>query len=177
MKFAETSNVRNLNRRCRFHPIKWLNKSQFLEKIGKGDSILPNIDNNTVFVGRSSHPQILGNVVKNVSTGEWQLNVPQGCDVRVFKDDFSVLSLEDPDCFMWVKTTKANIPSYALRGSFNEEYHYIGKTIPFNDIELTDENTSCVYYHDRNGYWQAEQFNETVPQLFGTKHLIDIQLI
>lgn len=106
--------------------------------------------------------EIIGTVFKNTETDEWQLNVPHGSNCVEVKKNFLILSIEDPNCFEWKKTSKAKIPRNALRGCIDRvcnEFFYIGKT------SFESENPS--YYQNE---WKPYEQPSKVPKLFGKVH-------
>lgn len=106
--------------------------------------------------------EIIGTVLKNSITKEWQLNVPHGTNTVTINRNFLVLSIEDPASFQWITTKKANIPIYALRGCIDRqtnEYFYIGRT--------SFESESPSFY---NNGWHEYENRSKVPILFGKVH-------
>jgi hypothetical protein len=174
--YNETPSVLAMTRNLSFNQVTWLNKAKFLECLAEGKQIFPNIEH-MKFLGKSSpvssswyrertQPEVIGNVVRN-SNGDWILHISYGCHTREILEDFSVLYIEDSDCFTWSRSHSGRIPKYAMRGAITEEYHYIGRSIP--DLESTHLNTQPPSYFEQNEYGQVRkiEFNQTVPFLFG----------
>jgi hypothetical protein len=105
--------------------------------------------------------EIIGSVMKNLN-GEWELRVPHGSSVKIYKKDFLTLCISDPDSFNWVRSKNGLIPRYALRGANDvnsREYFYIGRTI--QDVHVKGQHYSESW----------SDFNEMTPKLFGKIHV------
>ncbi len=175
--YNETPNVLGMTRNVKFNQVTWLNKHDFIEYLKQGKVIYPNIENKN-FVGKSSpvssswyrertQPEIIGNVLKN-STNDWTLIISYGCQTREISEDFSVLYIEDPNCFKWSRSQFGLIPKFSMCGAITEEYHFIGKTV--SNLELNRLNLDHPFYYyedDENEVVQEKYFNEPVPVLFG----------
>jgi hypothetical protein len=112
--------------------------------------------------------EIIGCVRKSDSSGQWQLVVPHSSTTFTIKNDFLVLSIEDTRSFQWRRTSKSEIPKYALRGCIDRltnEYFYVGRTRPQD--ENNDENGPNYYRYGQS--WV--RFRERVPSLFGKVHV------
>lgn len=142
--------------------------------------------NNRIYVGKSSQThtsegvkyetysltnhvpinlEIIGSVVHNDLTGVWELHVSHGTSEIVIKNDFFMLSIEDPNAIEWKRTRKGEIPPMALRGCidrFTSEYFYIGKTC---DQEKKPRYLDLANTHE----WT--EFAETIPARFGKVHV------
>lgn len=108
--------------------------------------------------------EIIGSVSRNLN-GDWELTVSHASTSHVIKNKFLVLYIEDPESYHWVRTTRQNIPRFALRGCIDRltrEYFYIGKT-PIDD----HQTRPSIFQNGR--VWVP--FEETVPNLFGKVHV------
>jgi hypothetical protein len=179
MEYKEAPSIYQVERRLNFSTITWLDKAKFEEYLNSGREIYPNSlqyeSTDKIYIGKTiplveserywpppngDSLEIIGTVFKNIN-GEWQLNVSHGSAVKQINGNFLVLSIEDPNSFEWVRTTDANLPKYALRGSIVQdvdEYFYIGKTIP---TEIQTESQTISYYRN-----EEIQFNEPIPCIY-----------
>lgn len=119
--------------------------------------------------------EIIGSVVRNILTGLWELHVSHASAHVVIRNDFFVLTIDDPSAFEWKATRRGEVPAMALRGCidrFTSEYFYIGKVIvggESRDESGGQENTMKPRYFVNNSQWLT--FNETVPPRFGKVHV------
>ena len=61
---------------------------------------------------QSTNLEIIGSVVRNLVTGLWELHVSHGGVHLVIRQDFLVLSIEDPNSFEWKRTRSGDIPAW-----------------------------------------------------------------
>ena len=111
-----------------------------------------------------SNLEVIGTVVKNLNTNNWELNVSHSTIVTVIKENFLVLNLKDSESFYWAKTKNNYIPLNSLRAAVDErtcEYFYVGRS------RYYDPETESPQYF-RNGHWC--KFNDTVQPAFGKVH-------
>jgi hypothetical protein len=196
MEYKEAPCIHNADRRLVFPVITWLTKAKFEELVAKRTPIHPFMysDNdsenqsitNQVFIGKtiqsnthegyhyghdyqlgsSINLEIIGSVVCERLTGKWALHVPHSSSVREIKNDFLVLSIEDPGSFTWTRTKKNILPRYALKACidrYTNEYFYVGR------IDSAHSQCAKPEFFENGRRWRP--FVESVPNRFGKVHL------